>query len=107
MSKTGKTENGLVDETISNLYDVSDNMYDLANNAEERCKDLWKFLLLGDSKEAQTFFVGDISMYSKEKLSEAIEYVIENIFDIKYENQVQNDAQNFSKGIKQYLERKL
>ena len=34
-------------------------------------------------------------------------YVIENIFDIKYENQVQNDAQNFSKGIKQYLERKL
>jgi len=107
MSKTGKTENGLVDETISNLYDVLDNMYDLANNAEERCKDLWKFLLLGDSKEAQTFFVGDISMYSKEKLSEAIEYVIENIFDIKYENQVQNDAQNFSKGIKQYLERKL
>ena len=64
-------------------------------------------MLLGDSKEAQTFFVGDISMYSKEKLSEAIEYVIENIFDIKYENQVQNDAQNFSKGIKQYLERKL
>lgn len=107
MSKTGKTENGLVDETISNLYDVSDNMYDLANNAEERCKDLWEFLLLGDSKEAQTFFVGDISMYSKEKLSEAIEYVIENIFDIKYENQVQNDAQNFSKGIKQYLEREL
>ena len=73
MSKTGITENELVDEIVSGLRYVSSRMYNLASNVEERCKDLWKFLLLGNNKEAQKYFVGDISMYSEEKLTEAIE----------------------------------
>lgn len=104
MSKTGITENELVDEIVSGLRYVSSRMYNLASNVEERCRDLWKFLLLGNNKEAQKHFVGDISMYSEEKLTEAIEDVIENIFEIKYENQVESDAKNFAGGIKEYLE---
>lgn len=104
MTKGGTTESTLIDETIASLYDASDNMYELANKAEERCKELWKFMLLGNNKEAQTHFVGDISKHSQEKLIEAIEDVIENIFEIEYENQVQNDAKNFAEGIKGYLE---
>ena len=104
MTKTGTTENELVDEIVSGLRYVSSKMYNLAGNVEERCKDLWKFLLLGNNKEAQKHFVGDISMYSEEKLIEAIEDAIENIFEIEYENQVQSDAKNFADGIKEYLE---
>ena len=103
MAKGGTTESTLIDETISSLYDTSDNMYELANKAEERCKELWKFMLLGNNKEVQIHFVGDISKYSEKKLIEAIEDVIENIFEIEYENQVQNDAKNFAEGIKEYL----
>ena len=99
------TEHDLVDRTISSLYETEDNMRELANNAEEKCKELWQFLLLGNNEEAQKYFLGNISMYSKEILNEAIEEVLENIFDIKYENQVQNDTKNFAKGIKEFLKK--
>lgn len=107
MSKTGTTENELVDETVSNLYDVTDNMFELASDAEERCKDLWEFLLLGDNKEVQKYFVGDISMYNKEKLSKAIDAVIEDIFDVEYRNQVQKDTKSFANGVKKFLENEI
>lgn len=107
MSKTGTTENELVDETVSNLYDVTDNMFELASDAEERCKDLWEFLLLGDNKEVQKYFVGDISMYNKEKLIKAIDTVIEDIFDIEYRNQVQKDTKSFANGVKKFLENEI
>lgn len=107
MSKTGTTENELVDETVSNLYDVIDNMFELASDAEERCKDLWEFLLLGDNKEVQKYFVGDISMYNKEKLSKAIDAVIEDIFDVEYRNQVQKDTKSFANGVKKFLENEI
>ena len=54
MAKGGTTESTLIDETISSLNDASDNMYELADRAEEGCKELWKFMLLGNNKEAQT-----------------------------------------------------
>ena len=107
MSKTGTTENELVDETVSNLYDVTDNMFELASDAEERCKDLWEFLLLGDNKEVQKYFVGDIAMYNKEKLSKAIDAVIEDIFDIEYRDQVQKDTKSFANGVKKFLENEI
>lgn len=107
MSKTGTTENELVDETVSNLYDVTDNMFELASDAEERCKDLWELLLLGDNKEVQKYFVGDISMYNKEKLSKAIDAVIEDIFDVEYRNQVQKDTKSFANGVKKFLENEI
>ena len=107
MSKTGTTENELVDETVSNLYDVTDNLFELASDAEERCKDLWEFLLLGDNKEVQKYFVGDISMYNKEKLSKAIDAVIEDIFDVEYRNQVQKDTKSFANGVKKFLENEI
>lgn len=107
MSKTGTTENELVDETVSNLYDVTDNMFELASDAEERCKDLWEFLLLGDNKEVQKYFVGDISMYNKEKLSQAIDAVIEDIFDVEYRNQVQKDTKSFANEVKKFLENEI
>lgn len=107
MAKGNTTENKVIDETISSLYDASDNMRELADKAEEKCKEIWKFMLLGNNKEAQTYFVGDISKYREEKLIEAIEDVIKNVFEIEYQNQVQNDAQSFAKGIKEYLENEI
>lgn len=107
MAKGNTTESKVIDETISSLYDASDNMRELADKAEEKCKEIWKFMLLGDNKEAQTYFIGDISKYREEKLIEAIEDVIENVFEIEYQNQVQNDAQSFAKGIKEYLENEI
>lgn len=103
MATEGTAESRVIDETISSLYDASDNMYELATEAEERCKEIWKFMLLGKDKEVQTYFVGDISKYKEKDLIESIEYVIEDVFKIKYENQVQNDAKNFAEGIKKYL----
>ncbi len=102
--KEGTTRSVLIDQTISSLYDAADNMSELANEAEEKCKKIWKFMLLGNNKEAQNYFIGDISKYKEEKLIEAIEDVIENVFEIEYQNQVQADAQNFAKEIKEYLE---
>lgn len=99
-----ENQNSLIDETISSLYDASDNMSNLASEAEEQCKEIWQFMLLGNNNEVQEYFIGDVSKYNKETLLEAIEDVIENVFEINYENQVQNDAQNFAKGIKKYLE---
>lgn len=107
MTTTGNIEDDLVASTLSGLYEATDNMSGLADEAEERCRELWKFLLLGDNKEAQTYFLGDISKYSAEILNEALEDVIENIFDIEYENQVQSDAKNFANGIKEFLEGKV
>ena len=104
ITKDGTTGSGLIDETISSLYDASDNMRELANKAEKRCRELWQFMLLGNNKEAQKHFVEDISKYRKDKLNEAIEDVIENIFEIEYINQVQSDAKNFAEGIKKYLD---
>ena len=83
MTKTGTTENGLVDKTISGLYEVANNMSKLANNAEERCRELWEFLLLGDDKKAQKYFIGDISKYTKEEWCEALDWILENIFEIE------------------------
>lgn len=102
--KQGSTGSQLIDETIESLAIASDNMYELGDEAEERCKELWKFLLLGNDKKAQEYFVGDISKYSEDEKLEALEEVIENIYEVEYENQVQNDAKNFSNDLKYYLE---
>lgn len=107
MTKERTTNNKLIDETISSLYNVSNNMYELANETERRCKEIWKFMLLGNNQEAQKYFIGDISKYEENELIEAIEEVIENIFEIGYENQIQNDTKNFAKGIKEYLENEI
>lgn len=107
MTKTGTTESDLIDRTIESLYEADDNMSELAREAEERCKELWEFLLLGDNKEVQTYFLGDISKYNKEDLCNAIEDVFENIFDIEYKCQVQNDTRNFANGIKYFLENEI
>lgn len=104
MTKEGTTESELIDETIASLYTAANNMNKISIQAEKRCKELWKFLLLGDNTEVQKYFVGDISKYSEEKLLEALEDTIENIFEIEYENQIQNDTKNFAEGIKEYLE---
>ena len=107
MTKTGTTQSDLIDRTIESLYEADDNMSELAREAEERCKELWEFLLLGDNKEVQTYFLGDISKYNKEDLCNAIEDVFENIFDIEYKCQVQNDTRNFANGIKYFLENEI
>jgi hypothetical protein len=104
MVKEKTTESKLIDETISSLYDASDNMSELADISEERCKKIWKFMLLGNNKIVQEYFIGDISKYKEKELIEAIENTIENIFEVKYENQVQNDTRNFADEIKSYLE---
>ena len=92
MTKTGTTENGLVDKTISGLYEVAKNMNKLADNAEERCRKLWEFLLLGDDKKAQKYFIGDISKYTKEEWCEALDLIF--IFNFKYI--FQNPIQSFT-----------
>ena len=61
-------------------------------------------MLLGNNKIVQEYFIGDISKYKEKELIEAIENTIENIFEVKYENQVQNDTRNFADEIKSYLE---
>ena len=44
------------------------------NEAEEKCKKIWKYMLLGDNKEAQKYFIEDIS---KDKTKEAIQKLVE------------------------------
>ena len=97
----------MVDKTISGLYEVANNMSKLANNAEERCRELWEFLLLGDDKKAQKYFIGDISKYTKEEWCEALDWILENIFEIEYENQIQNDTRNFANGMMEFLENEM
>ena len=73
------------------------------NEAEEKCKKIWKYMLLGDNKEAQKYFIEDISKHKKEELLQALEETIENIYDVDYNNEVQKDTKNFAKSIKEYL----
>lgn len=104
MTKEGTTETGLIDDTILSLDTAEENMYELASEVEIKCREIWKFMLLGNNKKAQEYFVGDISKYSEEQLLDVIEGAIENILEVEYENQVQNDAENFANTIKKYLE---
>lgn len=104
MTTEKTTGNSLIDETISNINEAQDNMYDLSSQAEHKCIEIWKILLLGNDKEAKEFFVGDISKYNKKQILKALGEVIENIYDVGYENQVQNDAKNFGRAIKNELE---
>ena len=60
-------------------------------------------MLLGDNKEAQKYFIEDISKHKKEELLQALEETIENIYDVDYNNEVQKDTKNFAKSIKEYL----
>ena len=46
-------------------------------------------------------------MYNKEKLSKAIDAVIEDIFDVEYRNQVQKDTKSFANGVKKFLENEI
>lgn len=102
--KEGGTGSELIDETIASLYDASDNLYKLSSEAEKRCIEMWKFLLLGDNNKAKEHFLGDISKYTEKQLLDALEETTENIFDVQYENKVQNDTRNFAEEIREYLE---
>lgn len=103
-SINGTTGKEIIDQTMSSLYKASDDMNKLFQEAEKGCIEVWKFLLLGDSKKAKEYFVGDISRYSEEELIYALEDTIENIFEIKYENQIQEDAKCFGESIRESLE---
>lgn len=105
ISKEHSTGNDLIDETIISLGKAEDNMFELKCIAEEKCKEIWKILLLGDDKEAKEYFVGENVKYEEEKVNEAIEAVIENIFDIRHRNVVEEDCENFAKKIKEYLQK--
>ena len=103
-AKQGLTGNPLIDQVISNLSETSDNMFELATEAEEKCREVWTFLLRGNNEEAKTHFLGDVSKYTEDQLIEALETTIENIYDVEYCNVVPTDAQSFADEIKRYLE---
>lgn len=96
-----------IGETVSSLNEAARNMTRLERDAEEKCREIWQYMLLGNNKEAQKYFVGSISKYQKEDLLESINNVIENVYKIDYKNQIQQDAENFSKEIKKYLKKKI
>ena len=104
MVKEGETGSNLIDETIISLREASENMSDLADMAEQKCREIWKILLLGKNKEAIEEFVGDIKDYNEEQLLQAIEDTIENIVEIGHANQVQEDCMNFANEVKSNLE---
>lgn len=99
----GKIEKSCIMETYFSIKNAADNMQDLVREAEEKCKKIWKYMLLGDNKEAQKYFIEDISKHKKEELLQALEETIENIYDVDYNNEVQKDTKNFAKSIKEYL----
>lgn len=100
---TKEREEDIISETIDSLEYAADNMSELMEEAETKCKEIWQYILLGEDEETQKYFVGDVSRNSKEEILEAIESVIENIYDVRYEDQVQNDAKNFAQAIKKEL----
>lgn len=102
--KDGTTGRNLFDETMSNLYCATDNMSDLAFEAEDRCKEIWEMLFNSDKDDVKQCFLGDISNYTQEQLVEALEETIENIYDVDYANQIETDAESFAKKIKKYLQ---
>lgn len=100
---TKQREGDIINETMDSLEYAADNMCELMEEVEAKCKEIWQYILLGEDKETQKYFVGDISKNSKEEILKAIESVIENIYDVRYEDQVQNDAKNFAQAIKKEL----
>ena len=99
-----ETGNFLLDNVIDSINEAEDNMFELSLAAEQECKKIWEYLLLGNDNEAKNFFVGDISKYTEEEIKDALDWAIENICDIPYHNQVQQDAKSFGDGIKDRLE---
>lgn len=104
MTKESGSGNELIDNTIASLYEATDNMYELTKIAEEKCREIWKVLLLRNKKEVKEHFLGEAKEYSEEQVTEAIEMVIQNIFEIGHRNVVSEDCENFANKIKEALE---
>lgn len=102
--KGESTENKLFDETIESMEKAIDNLQELANEAEERCREVWSCLLTGSNEEVKNHFLGDISKYSKEELLEALDATISNVSRVEYKCQIHEDIQNFANDIKRSLE---
>lgn len=103
-TKQGSTGNPLMDQIILAMMGTSKDMSKLASEAEEKCRELWKFLLRGDNEKVKSHFLGDVSKYTKEQLLEALEDTIENIYEVEYCNVIPTDAQSFADEIKWHLE---
>lgn len=103
--KDGETGNELIDDTLNSIYDAEDNMGRLMMLAEEKCIEIWKFLLLGDNVKAKEFFLGKYEEYTEEQVIQALEELIDNISYIKHENVVVNDCKNFANELKLRLEK--
>ena len=99
MVKEHGSGDGLINETINNLSDACDNMYELMDIAEEKCVEIWKTLLLGDNKEAKKHFIGNSYKYNEKFVEEVLDDVIENIYDIGHINVVEEDCNNFAKRV--------
>lgn len=103
--KDGETGNELIDDTLNSIYDAEDNMGRLMMLAEEKCIEIWKFLLLGDNVKAKEFFLGKYEEYTEEQVIQALEEVIDNVSYIKHENVIVNDCKNFANELKLRLEK--
>lgn len=102
-AEEGKTGSELMDNIIISLREAEDSMGELMDITEEKCQEIWRVLLLGKNKEAQKYFIGNKTQYTKEEVEEAWKNVMENIYDINHENVVEKDCENFANRMKTAL----
>lgn len=57
--------------------------------------------------KSSKYLLGSISNNTKEEWCEALDWILENIFEIEYENQIQNDTRNFANGMMGFLENEM
>lgn len=98
------TGNPLIDNIIQNLNELEDDLYELADEVENEVREIWTLILETENKEVRKELIGDIEEYTKEERLQALEDVIEDIFEVEYNDQVQKDTYNFAKAIKEVLE---
>lgn len=93
------TGHKLFDEAMASLENAIDNLQKLEDEAKQRCREVWQFLLTGNNEEVKKHFLGDISKYSKEELLEALDITFYNICEVEYKCQIHEDTQNFANDI--------
>lgn len=104
--KDSNSGSELIDKNVNILSIASDSMLDLLEIAEDKCKNVWKVILVGNNIDAKKYFLGDDEIYTAEEFEEIWEYTMENLEEFTHTNVIYEDCMNFAKLVKKQLKYK-
>ena len=104
----GSTNDDIIDDAISSLKHTTNLFGNIMDKSEEKCINVWRFILKNPIKKVHKCFFGKIVNYNEEVINNVLseDYIFEVSVKINYDGIVENSVKGFAENLLKALKSK-